>query len=81
MQSLLIVFIIFNFVLTTSCAAAATFFTQVTVHDDLLEFEMEYGGTYVEDFRPLSVEAANIVFSENESVKCFLRGSYTVPVP
>lgn len=74
MQSLLIIAVIFNFVLKTSCAAAATFFTQVTVHNDLIEFEMEYGGTYVEDFIQYPVEAASIVFSENENVKCFLRG-------
>lgn len=75
MQSLLIICVIFNFVLKTSCAAAAaTFFTQVTIHNDLIEFEMEYGGTYVEDFIPYPLEAASIVFSENDNIKCFLRG-------
>ena len=78
MQSFLYLPIIFNFLLKVSFAAE-TFFTQVKLDEKVFEFEMEYGGTYIENFDGLDdrveIESINIVSTENENIKCLLRGA------
>ena len=79
MQFLFIIFIICTSLLKISFAAA-TFFTQVTIDHNVLEFGMEYGGTHVVYIGrglfgySVPADSFQVAYSDNENVKCFLRG-------